>query len=125
MSHEPTSPSTVNVNWMQQGRSASSAIWSLTSSSRGPRRSHNKRKNRGSHTGYPCRQSHPPLLLICSEWSLIGALPPRTARVVIDGRCGHLPGYDGGMSLAHFVLRYLPPAPARVLEIGSADPSGI
>jgi len=31
---------------------------------------------------------------------------------------GHLPGYHGGMSLATFVLRSLPPSPARVLEIG-------
>jgi SAM-dependent methyltransferase len=31
---------------------------------------------------------------------------------------GHLPGYHREMSLATFVLRYLPPAPARVLEIG-------
>ncbi len=31
---------------------------------------------------------------------------------------GHLPGYHGGMSLAHFILRYLPPPPAHVLEIG-------
>src|SRR5215204_3482786 len=30
----------------------------------------------------------------------------------------HLPGYDGGMSLAQLILRYLPPSPARVLEIG-------
>jgi hypothetical protein len=39
-------------------------------------------------------------------------------RAAIHGRCGHLPGYHGGMSLAQFVLRYLPPSPARVLEIG-------
>jgi hypothetical protein len=30
----------------------------------------------------------------------------------------HFPDYHGGVSLATFVLRYLPPAPARVLEIG-------
>src|SRR3954447_6247989 len=30
----------------------------------------------------------------------------------------HLPSYHRGMSLASFVLRYLPPPPARVLEIG-------
>src|SRR5215213_6397674 len=37
-------------------------------------------------------------------------------RLVSTGH--HLPGYDGGMSLTDFVLRYLPPSPARVLEIG-------
>jgi SAM-dependent methyltransferase len=31
---------------------------------------------------------------------------------------GRSPDYHGGMSLATFVLRYLPPLPARVLEIG-------
>src|SRR5215204_7789792 len=31
---------------------------------------------------------------------------------------GRSPGYPGGMSLTTFVLRYLPPPPARVLEIG-------
>src|SRR5215213_4431545 len=31
---------------------------------------------------------------------------------------GRSPDYPGGMSLATFVLRYLPPLPARVLEIG-------
>ena len=31
---------------------------------------------------------------------------------------GWSPGYHGGMSLATFVLRHLPPSPARVLEIG-------
>ena len=40
------------------------------------------------------------------------------ARFVIDSRCGHRPKYYGGMSLASFVLRSLPPPPARVLEIG-------
>ena len=37
---------------------------------------------------------------------------------MIVGRCGHLPGYHDGMSLASFVLRFLPSVPARVLEIG-------
>jgi SAM-dependent methyltransferase len=38
--------------------------------------------------------------------------------LVLVSASGYRPGYYGGMSLTNFVLRYLPPSPARVLEIG-------
>jgi hypothetical protein len=44
-------------------------------------------------------------------------LPPAHELELVSAGC-QLPGYHREMSLAAFVLRYLPPAPARVLEIG-------
>src|SRR5215208_3442359 len=75
-------------------------------------------RGRGSRTGYG--SGHSTLPRCESAWSRGSRPRSRTPvpHAAIHGRSGHRPGYHGRMSLAQFVLRYLPPPPARVLEIG-------